>query len=363
MAPVFPFCFSCTEKEEGGKEMQGLCERKGRNSRMEGKNWKKVLAAGLCGLMAAGVLAGCGGDKGASSSGKMKVGVVQIVQHPALDDSNKGFVDALNEAGLKDKVEIDQQNAQGDQSNLKAIANRYVSGNYNLICAISTPAAQAMANATDKIPILCTAISDFENAKLMKSEKEPDSNVTGTNDRGPIDKQVKLIKEIQPNVKKVGVIYNSSEINSMVQAKHLKENCQPLGIDVVELTVNSVNDVQQVAEGFLGAKVDAIYVPTDNIIASSIPTLMAVANKEKIPVYGAEVGHVKNGVLASESISFYDIGHRVGEMAAEILKGNKKVKDFPVEGSGKSKLYINKKEMETLGITIPQDVLNRAELI
>lgn len=172
---------------------------------MAGSQWKKILAAGLCGLMAAGVLAGCGGGSGngsSSSGGKMKVGVVQIVQHPALDESNKGFVDALNEAGLKDKVEIDEQNAQGDQSNLKAIANRYVSGNYNLICAISTPAAQAMANATDKIPIICTAISDFENAKLMKSEKAPDSNVTGTNDRGPVDKQVKLIKEIQPNVKK-----------------------------------------------------------------------------------------------------------------------------------------------------------------
>ena len=193
--------------------------------------------------------------------------------------------------------------------------------------------------------------------------KAPDSNITGTHDRGPLDKQVALIHEIQPNAKKVGIIYNSSEINSVIQADRLKKACQPLGIEVVELTVNSVNDVQQVAEGFLGGKVDAIFVPTDNIIASSIPTLMAVANKEKIPVYGAEVGHVKSGVLASESISFYDIGHRAGEMAAEILKGNKKVKDFPVEGADKSKLYINKAEMETLGITIPQSVLDRAEMM
>lgn len=220
-----------------------------------------------------------------------------------------------------------------------------------------------MANATNKIPIICTAIADFENAKLMKSEKQPDSNVTGTHDRGPLDKQVALIKEIQPNIKKLGIIYNSSEINSVIQAQKLKDACKPLGIDVVELTVNSVNDVQQVAEGFLGGKVDAIFVPTDNIIASSIPTLMAVVNKEKIPVYGAEQGHVKSGVLASESISFYDIGHRAGEMAAEILKGNKTVKDFPVEGADKSKLYINKNEMDTLGIKIPQSVLDRAEMV
>lgn len=331
---------------------------------MVGKNWKKILAVGICGLMAAGVIAGCGNNSGSSgNSGKMKVGVVQIVRHPALDESNKGFVDALNESGLKDKIEIDQQNAQGDQSNLRSIANRFVSGDYKLIAAISTPAAQAMANATNKIPIICTAIADFENAKLMKSEKQPDSNVTGTHDRGPLDKQVALIKEIQPNIKKLGIIYNSSEINSVIQAQKLKDACKPLGIDVVELTVNSVNDVQQVAEGFLGGKVDAIFVPTDNIIASSIPTLMAVVNKEKIPVYGAEQGHVKSGVLASESISFYDIGHRAGEMATEILKGNKTVKDFPVEGADKSKLYINKNEMDTLGIKIPQSVLDRAEMV
>ena len=326
----------------------------------------KLLALGAAAVLSLGLMAGCGSSDQSSSSGSgktYKIGIVQLVEHNALDAANKGFVDALNESGLKDKIEIDQQNAQGDQSNLRSIANRFVSGDYKLIAAISTPAAQAMANATNKIPIICTAIADFENAKLMKSEKQPDSNVTGTHDRGPLDKQVALIKEIQPNIKKLGIIYNSSEINSVIQAQKLKDACKPLGIDVVELTVNSVNDVQQVAEGFLGGKVDAIFVPTDNIIASSIPTLMAVVNKEKIPVYGAEQGHVKSGVLASESISFYDIGHRAGEMAAEILKGNKTVKDFPVEGADKSKLYINKNEMDTLGIKIPQSVLDRAEMV
>ena len=152
---------------------------------MAGKKWKKILAAGLCGLMAACLIAGCGGSDGGKSDAKMKVGVVQIVQHPALDESNKGFVDALNEQGLKDKVDIDQQNAQGDQSNLRSIANRFVSGNYNLICAISTPAAQTMANATDKIPIICTAIADFENAisrwhSFMRSSRMQRKSVSFT---------------------------------------------------------------------------------------------------------------------------------------------------------------------------------------
>lgn len=328
---------------------------------MEGKKWRTLLAAGLLGAAAVGVLAGCGGSSG-SSEGKMKVGVVQIVQHPALDDANKGFLAALNDRGLSDKIEIDQQNAQGDQSNLRSIANRFVSGKYALIGAISTPAAQAMANATADIPIICTAVTNYETARLMNSEAAPDGNVTGTSDRGPTEKEVALIREIQPDAKAIGIIYNSSEINSVIQARHLQEICEPLGITVKELTVNSINDIQQVAESFAG-NVDAIYVPTDNVVASSIPTLMSVANANKIPVYGAEVGHVENGVLASESISYYDIGYQAGEMAADILEGKKTVKDLPVETAEKSKLYINRQEMEFLGITIPQSVLDRAEMI
>lgn len=325
---------------------------------MEGTSWKKWIAAGLVGAACVGMLAGCG----AGSGEKMKVGVVQIVQHPALDEANKGFVEALNKRGLSDKIEIDQQNAQGDQSNLRSIANRFVSGKYKLIGAISTPAAQAMANATADIPIIGTAITNYETAKLMKSEAAPDSNVTGTSDRGPTDKEVALIRAIQPDAKTIGIIYNSSEINSVIQAKDLKNICEPLGISVKELTVNSINDIQQVAESFVG-NVDAIYVPTDNVVASSIPTLMAVANANKIPVYGAEVGHVENGVLASESISYYDIGYQAGEMAADILEGKKTVKNLPVEAASKSTLYINKSEMENLGIKIPQSVLDRAKLI
>ncbi len=328
---------------------------------MEGRKWKALAAAGLLGLAAAGMLSGCGGASD-SSGGKMKVGVVQIVQHPALDDANKGFTDALAKRGLSDKIEIDQQNAQGDQSNLRSIANRFVSGKYALIGAISTPAAQAMANATTEIPIICTAVTNYETARLMNSEAAPDGNVTGTSDRGPTEKEVALIREIQPDAKAIGIIYNSSEINSVIQAKHLHEICEPLGMSVKELTVNSINDIQQVAESFAG-QVDAIYVPTDNVVASSIPTLMSVANANKIPVYGAEVGHVENGVLASESISYYDIGYQAGEMAADILEGKKTVKDLPVETADKSQLYINKQEMELLGIQIPQSVLDRAKLI
>lgn len=196
---------------------------------MVGKKWRKAAAAGIAGVLAVGVLAGCGNSSGTGSNGKMKIGVVQIVQHPALDESNRGFVDALAARGLKDKIEIDQQNAQGDQSNLRSIANRFVSGNYNLICAISTPAAQAMANATNQIPIICTAIADYENAKLMKSEKMPDANVTGTHDRGPLEKQVSLIREIIPNVKRIGIIYNSSRNQFCCAGKKIERSMCTVG--------------------------------------------------------------------------------------------------------------------------------------
>lgn len=327
---------------------------------MAGRQWKMWMAAGLAAASVTGLAAGCSG--GGADNGKLKVGIVQIVQHPALDDANRGFVDALGKRGLSDAVEIDQQNAQGDQSNLRSIANRFVSGKYALIGAISTPAAQAMANATNEIPIICTAVTNYETARLMNSEAAPEANVTGTSDRGPTDKEVALIREIQPDAKTIGIIYNSSEINSVIQAKNLKDICAPLGISVKEATVNSINDIQQVAESFVG-EVDAIYVPTDNVVASSIPTLMAVANANRIPVYGAEVGHVENGVLASESISYYDIGYQAGNMAADILEGKKTVKDLPVEAASQSTLYINKGEAELLGISIPQSVLDRAKLI
>ncbi len=326
---------------------------------MEGRHLKKAVILAALGAAALGMLAGCGKT---ADSEKPKVGIVQIVQHPALDAANQGFVKALEDRGLTGKIEIDQQNAQGDQSNLRSIANRFVSGKYKLIGAVSTPAAQAMANATSEIPIVCTAITNYETAKLMKSEAAPDANVTGTSDRGPVDKEVALIREIQPDAKRIGIIYNSSEINSVIQAEELKKLCAPLGITVVERTVNSINDIQQIAEAFVG-DVDAIYVPTDNVVASAIPTLMSVANAAKIPVYGAEVGHVENGVLASESISYYDIGYQAGQMASDILEGKNTVKDHPVEAAKSSTLYINKAEAELLGIQIPQSVLDRAKMI
>ena len=257
------------------------------------KKWMKI---GMTAALAAAALVygGCGSSApkqaAGSASGKMVIGVVQIVQHGSLDQANKGFIDGLKERGYgEDKVQFDQQNAQGDQSNLKTIASRFKSEKPKLICAIATPTAQAVANEIKDIPIVGTAITDYTTAKLVKNDEQPGGNVTGVSDLASIDAQMDLGRQLVPNTKTVGLIYSSSEVNSEVQANMMKDYCKKNNLAVEERTVNSVNDIQQVAESLVG-KVDFIYVPTDNTLASSIPTLMKITDANKIPVIvGADI--------------------------------------------------------------------------
>ena len=256
------------------------------------KKSMKGLVIGASLVMALGLLAGCGGEKKAAPEKKMvKVGIVQLVEHSALDAANKGFVDGMAANGYKENenVTYDRQNAQADQSNLQNIAQRFVSGKVDLICAIATPAAQTMANATKDIPIVGTAITDYAEAKLVASNKEPKGNVTGTTDMNPIKEQVDLMLKIMPQTKNVGVVYSSSEVNSQLQVKILKEVLAAKNINVVEATVSNVNDIQQAAQSLVG-KVDAVYAPTDNVIASAMPTLVAITDEANIPVFCGEGG-------------------------------------------------------------------------
>ena len=216
-------------------------------------NLKKGIALALT---AAALMAftGCG-TNGTTSNGEYKVGVVQLVEHPALDAANRGFVDALKEKGLSDKITFDQQNAQADQSNLNSIAQRFVSDRKNLILAIATPAAQSMANATHDIPILGTAITDYEAAKLVKSNEHPGGNVSGTSDMNPVEQQVDLILKVLPNAKTIGTIYSSSEVNSQIQVEKMKAYAATKGIKVEEVTVSNVNDIQQAAQNLVSQQI------------------------------------------------------------------------------------------------------------
>lgn len=329
------------------------------------KNWMKC---GIAAVLAAAALisGGCGGQssgQSADASGKIKIGVVQIVQHGSLDEANKGFVDALKERGYgPDKVEIDQENAQGDQSNLKTIVSRFKAEKPKLICAIATPAAQAAANEIKDIPIVGTAITDYTSAKLVQNDERPGGNVTGVSDFASMDAQMELAAKLIPQAKNVGLIYCSSEVNSEVQANQMKDYCKKHGLSVEERTVNNVNDIQQVAESLVG-KVDYIYVPTDNTLASSIPTLMKITDANKIPVIvGADI-MAKDGALAALSVDYYRLGKQTGELAADILDGKVKPETSPIQHQKDYTIVINKQDAEILGIQIPEEIAKKANKV
>ena len=328
------------------------------------KKWMKYSAAAALAAAAVLGMAACGGAGGASSKadGKKHVAVLQIMEHGSLDAANKGVIDALAKRGYTaDKIEIDQQNAQGDQSNLKNIAARFKSAKPDIIVGISTPATQALANEIHDVPIVGVAITDFETAKLVKSNAKPETNVTGAHDLGPVEKQVDMGKAFLPGAKTVGIMYNSSEINSEIQANRVKKHAAETGLSVVEATVSNVNDIQQAAESIVG-QVDFIYIPTDNVMASAMPNLLKVTDAAKIPVIVGFDAGVKEGALASISVDFYKNGLQVGDMAADILDGKSKPETMPVQDPKDLTVMINKKNAKLLGLSIP-DVYKDAELI
>ena len=330
------------------------------------KNSKvKALAAGLMLTLALGVM-GCGGDKkeAPKKAEKVNVGIVQLVEHAALDAANKGFVEGLASKGYKEgqNIAYDRQNAQADQSNLQNIAHRFVNNKVNLICAIATPAAQTVANVTSDIPIVATAVTDYKTAKLVKDNAKPGTNVTGTTDMNPVEQQLDLLLKVVPNAKSVGTIYCSSEVNSQLQVDILKKAATAKGVTIKEATVSNVNDIQQAARSLVG-KVQAIYVPTDNVLASAMPTLVSVTEEAKLPVICGEGGMVKAGGLATLGVDYYKLGFQAGEMAADILSGKSKPADMAIQAQKEFKAMVNLKEAEKIGLKVPEDVLKGAELV
>ena len=330
------------------------------------KNSKvKALAAGPMLTLALGVM-GCGGDKkeAPKKAEKVNVGIVQLVEHAALDAANKGFVEGLASKGYKEgqNIAYDRQNAQADQSNLQNIAHRFVNNKVNLICAIATPAAQTVANVTSDIPIVATAVTDYKTAKLVKDNAKPGTNVTGTTDMNPVEQQLDLLLKVVPNAKSVGTIYCSSEVNSQLQVDILKKAATAKGVTIKEATVSNVNDIQQAARSLVG-KVQAIYVPTDNVLASAMPTLVSVTEEAKLPVICGEGGMVKAGGVATLGVDYYKLGFQAGEMAADILGGKSKPADMAIQAQKEFKAMVNVKEAEKIGLKVPEDVLKGAELV
>lgn len=315
---------------------------------MQISRWMKTAAVAA---MVSAALTGCGEDKKAEAP--KTIGIVQLVEHDALDAANRGITDALKERGVT--MEIDRQNAQADQSNLRNIAQRFVSHNYPLIFAIATPAAQTVANATSTTPIVATAVTDFAVAKLVKDNAKPGTNVTGSSDMNPIAAQTELLLKLVPNAKTVGTIYNSSEINSQLQIDILRKELEKHGVALAEATISSVNDIQQAAQSLVG-KVDVMYVPTDNVVASSMPTLYRVTQAAKLAVVAGEAGMVRSGATATVAVDYYNLGKIAGNMGADILEGKAKPQDMPIRYQTEFNVVLNEPIVKELGLTVPEDV-------
>ncbi|MDL2323578.1 ABC transporter substrate-binding protein [Ruminococcaceae bacterium OttesenSCG-928-A16] len=321
---------------------------------------KKVLALCLAVACTALVLAGCNTGGAGSAGQKVKIGVIQFVAHDALDAAYKGFVDGLAEAGYKEgeNVSFDFQNAQGEIANCSSIATKLVNDKNDLILAIATPAAQAVAQATGdakNLPVLVTAVTDPQDAGLVASNEAPGGNVTGTSDLAPVAKQIELLKQLVPEAKTIGFLYSSSEANSVFQIDLARAAAEELGLTTQDFTVSSTNEMQQVVQSMVG-KVDAVYAPTDNMIASGMPAVAAIANQNKLPVIVGEVGMVQNGALASYSLDYYELGKITAGQAVKILKGEATPATMPIEYQTEFKLELNEETAQTLGITIPADL-------
>lgn len=321
---------------------------------------KRKLAMLLCSVMIGTVLTGCGSTSSSSSagsSGKMEnVGVVQLVQHDALDSANKGFIDGLKEKGYEEgkNITFDQQNAQGEQANAQTICKQFTDSNKDLIFAIATPAAQAAYNATKDIPIVFTAVTDPVSAEIAKDWKSSGTNVTGTSDKVPVEDQVKLMKKLLPDTKTIGVIYNTSETNSVVQVDELKSAAEKEGLAVKEIGVTNVNEINQNLASAL-REIDVLYTPTDNTVASAYSLVGKLCLDANKPIIGAEEAVVTKGGLATIGIDYYKLGKEAGYKAAEVLDG-KKPSDVEITTLSEMSFTINEDVVKKLNITIPEDI-------
>ena len=321
---------------------------------------RKAQAFGILAVFAAVMtLTGCADKK---SDNVKRIGILQLVEHDALNDARKGFVDGLKEDGYVDgkNIEIQYKNAQNDQSNCQTIASQFVGNRSDLVLAIATPAA--MATETKDIPILATAVTDHQAAKLVKDNKKPGTNVSGTSDMAPVKEQIGLIKKLVPEAKKAAFLYCSAEANSVLQVKQARLAAEAQGFETMDATVSESSEIRQVVESLKG-RADVIYVPTDNIISASMNTVSMVANEAKIPVIVGEEALCTGGGLATYGINYYRLGKQTAKQAEEILEGRKKISELPVGYQDQYDLIINEDQVKKLGIRVPDELKKTAKFV
>jgi putative ABC transport system substrate-binding protein len=287
------------------------------------------------------------------------VAITQIVEHPALDACRKGVEEELKAQGIE--VTWSYESAQGNPGTAAQIARKFVGDAPDAIVAISTPSAQAVVAATRDIPVIFTAVTDPVGAKLIADPKKPGGNVTGMSDLSPLAKHLDLIARITPNAKRIGVIYNPGEANSVTLVGLVKEHAPAHGMTIVEAAAPRSNDVLAAARSLVG-KVDAIYVPTDNTVVSALEGVIKTGIESKIPVYAGDTDSVPRGAIAALGFNYYDVGRQTGAIVARVLKGEKPG-DIAVQGVEKTELAVNPKSAEAMGVTIPADVIAEAKTV
>lgn len=294
-------------------------------------------------------------DKGEKASGKYTIGICQLVQHDALDAATEGFKDALNELCGEGNVTFDEQNAQGEHNMCATIVNQFVSDNVDLILANATDPLTTAATATADIPIIGTSVTDYATALQIEDWTGATGlNVSGTSDLAPIDEQAAMLKELLPEVKKVGILYCSAEPNSKYQADLFKEALKKDNIECKEYTAADSNEIQSVVTSAV-SEVEAIYIPTDNTMASNTEIVKNVCVPAKIPVIAGEQGICTGCGIATLSISYYDIGYKAGEMAYDVLANGADISTMDIESAPEVTKMYNKEICDTLGIIVPDD--------
>ena len=294
---------------------------------------------------------------------EVKVGVLQLLSHPALDQIYKGLEDGLKKEGYEvgKNLKIDLQNAQGDQSNLASMGQKLVTDNNDILVGITTPATLCLSNATKDKPIIMGGITYPVEAGLIKTEDKPGNNITGVSDRTPIKQQLEIMKKVLPNMKKVGILYTASEDNSVKQAQEAEKLAKELGLEVKVSTVANTNDIQQVTES-LASQTDAIFVPIDNTIASAMATVVKVTDAKKIPVFPSADTMVADGGLLGLGVDQYQIGVETAKVVAKVLKGAD-TKDMPIVLANEGVIYLNEAKAKQLGIEIPKEIKDKAKVV
>lgn len=328
---------------------------------------KKILTAVLSMIMAATMLTGCGssdekpsasnGAESGNSGKSYTVGISQFAEHGSLDNCREGFLAGLLDAGMVEgeNLTVVFDNAQADTGASSTIAESFVSQGVDMICAIATPSAMSAYNScleTD-IPVVYTAVSDPAGAGLAKEDGSSAGNVTGSSDILPVGAQLEMIRTMLPKAEKIGIIYTTSEANSISTIEAYKELSGEYGFEIVEQGISSAQEVEMAATDLAG-KVDCISNLTDNTVVSALQTVLAIANEKNIPVFGSEIEQVKAGCVASMGIEYFELGRQTGEMAAKILRGEVTAEETPFIKAEKAELYVNKEAAEKIGLELDE---------